>query len=242
MKIVQQESFHEGDFKHRLKSLHSFLDEEGMVRLKMKVISHSDDDHCMYPIVLPSRHKVVERLIRQRHLMLSHAGVQTVLAHLRRQFWIVRGRKTVQRVISKCVRCRRYAAKGFETLRQPYPTIEPETRQSSKSRELTWQDRCILRIGKKPGFYCSPALFIGRYTSSSYRVFPHLSDGFMSGFRRFVARRGRPRIVYSDNGTNFTGTNNILKALNWEKIVRETSVHRIQWKFNPPAAAWWGRG
>jgi hypothetical protein len=29
--------------------------------------------------------------------------------------------------------------------------------------------------------------------------------------------------------------------MDWKRIERETRVSRIQWKFNPPSAAWWGR-
>ncbi|KAJ8966814.1 hypothetical protein NQ317_015806 [Molorchus minor] len=58
--------------------------------------------------------------------------------------------------------------------------------------------------------------------------------------RRFVARRGRPKIMYSDNGTNFRGTDNAFADLNWEQIMRETSTQRIIWRFNPPSSPWWG--
>ncbi|GFW80635.1 integrase catalytic domain-containing protein [Trichonephila clavipes] len=57
---------------------------------------------------------------------------------------------------------------------------------------------------------------------------------------RFIARRGRPRIIYCDNGTNFRGAFNDLAKLDWHKISRETSTQKIVWKFIPPTAAWWG--
>ncbi|GFU80906.1 integrase catalytic domain-containing protein [Trichonephila clavipes] len=58
--------------------------------------------------------------------------------------------------------------------------------------------------------------------------------------RRFIARRGRPRIIYCDNGTNFRGAFNDLAKLDWHKISRETSTQKIVWKFIPPTATWWG--
>ncbi|GFX47655.1 integrase catalytic domain-containing protein [Trichonephila clavipes] len=58
--------------------------------------------------------------------------------------------------------------------------------------------------------------------------------------RRFIARRGRSRIIYCDNGTNFRGAFNDLAKLDWHKISRETSTQKIVWKFIPPTAAWWG--
>ncbi|GBM92995.1 hypothetical protein AVEN_161836-1 [Araneus ventricosus] len=43
------------------------------------------------------------------------------------------------------------------------------------------------------------------------------TDSFLMAFRRFIARTGRPRTVYSDNSTNFKGAYNELSALDWEK-------------------------
>ncbi|GFU38720.1 integrase catalytic domain-containing protein [Trichonephila clavipes] len=57
---------------------------------------------------------------------------------------------------------------------------------------------------------------------------------------RFIARRTRPETIYTDNGTNFVGTNSELKNLDWDKIMQETDIKPIKWKFNPPTAAWWG--
>ena len=58
--------------------------------------------------------------------------------------------------------------------------------------------------------------------------------------RRFNARRGKPTVIYSDNGTNFVGANReiqeCLNGWNQDKIARALSKERIQWVFNPPAA------
>src|SRR5207249_1570662 len=60
------------------------------------------------------------------------------------------------------------------------------------------------------------------------------------GLRRFISRRGRPSVLFSDNGTNFTSAEGMLSRLDWDSIERKTQVHRIRWRFNPPTAAWWG--
>ena len=49
-----------------------------------------------------------------------------------------------------------------------------------------------------------------------------------------------PAIVYSDNGTNFVGLDNDFVHFEWEKISKHCAIERIDWRFNPPAAAWWG--
>ncbi|GFW03361.1 integrase catalytic domain-containing protein [Trichonephila clavipes] len=52
---------------------------------------------------------------------------------------------------------------------------------------------------------------------------------------RFIARRGRPRIIYCDNGTNFRGAFNDLAKLDWHKISRETSTQKNSLNlYHPP--------
>ncbi|GFX25680.1 integrase catalytic domain-containing protein [Trichonephila clavipes] len=67
-----------------------------------------------------------------------------------------------------------------------------------------------------------------------------LTDAFLLSFRRFVARRGRPRIIYSDNGSNFRGAYNKVIDIYWNKVSRYAEIQHITWKFILPTAAWWG--
>ncbi|GFX55777.1 integrase catalytic domain-containing protein [Trichonephila clavipes] len=66
------------------------------------------------------------------------------------------------------------------------------------------------------------------------------TDSFILAFRRFIARRGRPTTIYSDNGRNFVGTFNALNSIDWDKIQDFALKIKIQWKFSPPSAPWWG--
>jgi hypothetical protein len=67
------------------------------------------------------------------------------------------------------------------------------------------------------------------------------TNDFMLGLRRFTARWGQPKVIYSESGTNFFGAENLLKFLDWTKITQEASILRIHWKYTPPpVAAWWG--
>ena len=67
--------------------------------------------------------------------------------------------------------------------------------------------------------------------------------------RRFIARRGKPTVIYSDNGTNFVAANRELRKCihdwNQDMIGGVLSQEGIQCVFNPPAAPHmrgvWGR-
>ena len=60
-------------------------------------------------------------------------------------------------------------------------------------------------------------------------------------FEAAIARKGRPRVIYSDNGPTF------VKAAKWlDQAVKDESLHNhleennITWKFNLSRAPWWG--
>lgn len=68
------------------------------------------------------------------------------------------------------------------------------------------------------------------------------TDAFISAFRRFVARRGLPSDMYSDNGTNFVGAANELSrefikvAYDSEKIIADQHAEdQIHWHFITPS-------
>ena len=70
------------------------------------------------------------------------------------------------------------------------------------------------------------------------------TDHFIMALKRFIARRGRPQSIYSDNGTNFVGANNELrkcvKQLDEERIQNFCAPTEIEWKFQPPSAPHFG--
>ena len=66
----------------------------------------------------------------------------------------------------------------------------------------------------------------------------------LNAVHRFIARRGKSKTIISDNGTNFVGAANELKAafkeLNHSEMQRNLAQNGKQWTFNPPAAPHFG--
>ena len=62
--------------------------------------------------------------------------------------------------------------------------------------------------------------------------------------KRFIARRGYPNTIISDNGTTFVGAANELEAFmnEWDnaKIESGLAQKKIVWKFNPPGESHFG--
>ncbi|GFT37640.1 uncharacterized protein TNCV_67161 [Trichonephila clavipes] len=92
LKIVQKQSF-SNDTKSLVSQMQTLVDSNGIIRIKSKIIMRKDVESIRYPIVLPSRHPIVTKLIIQKHIELLHAGVQTVMSALRENYWILKSRK-----------------------------------------------------------------------------------------------------------------------------------------------------
>ncbi|GFU93770.1 uncharacterized protein TNCV_1659951 [Trichonephila clavipes] len=88
LKIVQKQSF-SNDTKSLVSQMQTLVDSDGIIRIKSKIIMRKDVESIRYPIVLPSRHPIVTKLIMQKHIELLHAGVQTVMSALRENYWIL---------------------------------------------------------------------------------------------------------------------------------------------------------
>ena len=69
-------------------------------------------------------------------------------------------------------------------------------------------------------------------------------DNFILDLCRFKARRGHPKSIRSNNGSNFVGAEielrDALSKLDQKKIINELKENRIQWMFNSPKSPWMG--
>lgn len=66
------------------------------------------------------------------------------------------------------------------------------------------------------------------------------TGSFMNAFTRMTARRGWPKIMVSDNGSNFVAADReireLVAELDQEQIRRTTANKGVEWYWNPPAA------
>ena len=70
------------------------------------------------------------------------------------------------------------------------------------------------------------------------------TDTFLNAFTRFTSRRGVPKEVISDRGTNFVGAVGELKKLvsqlDRQQLLNKTVELGVTWRFNPPGAPHFG--
>ena len=257
VKAVQEQSFAEDVSlkKGKLARLSPF-EQDGLIRVGGRLNRSQLPYDAKHPSILPGKHPVTELIIQHYHAQNGHVGTHQVLSEIRQRYWIISGVSSVKRVLNKCHECRRQNAKMGEQITAPLPEIRvssdenqlvfpfaavgldyfgplyvktgPETRSSKKNPSLNKRYGCI--------FTCL------RYRAVHIELAQDLtSDSFINAVLRFVSRRGPPRVIYSDNGTNFRGAElDVVKALktwNQEKIQSKLNQRGIDWKFNPPLAS-----
>ena len=70
------------------------------------------------------------------------------------------------------------------------------------------------------------------------------TDTFLNAFSRFTSRRGVPKEVISDRGTNFVGAVGELKKLvsqlDRQQLLNKTVELGVTWRFNSPGAPHFG--
>ncbi|XP_069187750.1 uncharacterized protein [Procambarus clarkii] len=67
------------------------------------------------------------------------------------------------------------------------------------------------------------------------------AEAFIQAFRRFAARRSCPKLMISDNGSNFVAGEACLRVRwNHPKVQSVMQKRQCHWKFIPPRAPWQG--
>ncbi|UYV81532.1 hypothetical protein LAZ67_20001463 [Cordylochernes scorpioides] len=216
VKIIQSESIGEQDPK--MKQLHAFQDKEGLWRVKTRIVNRNDDELFRLPILIPTSHPVTELIVKSVHEKMYHCGAQTLRSVLREKFWIPKARQLVRHVIHKCPHCRRFETKRVDV---PEASLPPHRVRDVVVFEVTGIDLggpLYLEDGQKVWFVIFTC---GVYRAVHLELVTSLStEALVGAVERFVARRGCPAVIYSDNGTNLVGLRNELYRGGWiERIV-----------------------
>lgn len=219
-------------------NINTFFDSDNLLCVRTKITERNDEDNFKSPIVLPSECVFTRKLIEFNHNNNCHAGTHMLISILRENYWILRARKTVRKIVKRCVKCRRFAAKPHISEPVALPKDRVEIDKIFQTIGVDLAGPLFLKNREK--------VWIALFTCANFRAV-HLelvnslsTDTFLLALRRFIARRGRPVTIYSDNATNFRGASRELNELNWDKIISETSIQKIKWKFNPPTGSWYG--
>ena len=234
----------------RLEKLSPELDEARLLRVGGRLSKASISYNAKHPLILPSDSHLSTLIARHQHQQSSHAGVDHVLANMRQEYWVLGGRAVVKKVIRSpkngCALCKRLnVAKSVQKMADlPESRVVPrEPPFSTVGIDFFGPFFVKFKRGTTKRYGCIFTCFTSR---AVHLEVAHTLDtnSFLACFQRFVARRGYPKSVYSDNGTNLVaGCKEIKEQLaswNQARIADSLSQQGVQWHFNPPAASHMG--
>ncbi|XP_062699456.1 uncharacterized protein LOC134284516, partial [Aedes albopictus] len=221
--------------------LSPFLDTRGLIRMGSRIEAAPEASYsAKFPVILPKQHSITVLVTDSFHRRLLHGNNETV----RQQFYIVGLRSLIKKVSRCCQVCKVRNATPNPPMMAPLPRV----RLTPFVRAFTFVGvdyfgPLEVRIGRSV-----VKRWVALFTCLTERAI-HLevahslsTQSFIMAFRRFIARRGSPREVYSDNGINFVGANRQLteeqqkmQQVNQECASTFTNTHTT-WYFNVPAA------
>lgn len=225
-----------------VKNLRLFL-KNGLIRSYGRIERSDLPYEAKHPILVPKRCHFTKLMILKSHQQVLHGGVADTLSKIREQYWIPQGRQIVKNVLKTCYICKRLEGQRFAL--PPTPPLPVERVQNAYPFEVTGVDYSgAVQLNDSSQV---DKVYICLFTCAVTRAV-HLelaedltSETFINIFRRFVARRGCPKIMISDNATNFRSGSEILTRLANEPEVNDLTVnYNVRWKFIPPRSPWHG--
>lgn len=229
--------------KSNILSLNPFMDSNGILRIDGRLENAREFLPMKHPILLPSDGHLTTLIMRDAHEKCMHGGVQVSLNYVRQVYWLMNGRQTFRKYIQNCVICARWRTKPKGQLMAPLPEAKVIHSYIPALIMLTNATR------KGSSTKCYVALFVCFATKAIHlELVSDLSTTrFIAAFKRFVSRRGLPKMMYSDQGRNFIGAEKELNRMFKRRYSKENEYIRhellkdgVQWSFNPASAPHFG--
>lgn len=231
----------------RCQDLETFNDQKLQLNLQMNergILECRGRVQGDYPIFLPDGDMFTEKLVTHAHVETLHGGVGLTMTKVRQTYWIPRLRRLTRRVIKRCHGCKRFQVSAFNN--PPTGNLPQERTTGSTPFKVIGVDYAgpIRYLGKMKK---EKKAYILLYTCSLTRavyldLLPNQSkEECIHSLKRFIARRGRPEKIFSDNGATFVAAAKWLKKIrNDEQFNDWLAKQKINWQFNLSRAPWWG--
>ncbi|XP_076280097.1 uncharacterized protein LOC143208966 [Lasioglossum baleicum] len=233
------------DKRSLLTPLNPFIDQFGILRVGGRLQNSFLPWETKHPRILP-KHRISELILRDAHLLSLHGGTQLTVYTARQKYWILGSRDAARRIIHQCVKCARWRAEMSTQIMQNLVPSRCRPSTPFLNIGIDYAGPYLVRDaagrGKK-SHKAYIAVFVCLATRAIHLELVHEGStaAFLAALDRFISRRGIPKTITSDNGTNFIGAAREL-AQDFSTITESSELQkhcgdlRIQWSFYPPGA------
>lgn len=248
---AQQAHFPKGINSSELVPLSPFLDDLGILRVGGRLTNAPIAFSAKHPIIIPRTSHIAKLIIWDIHSKYFHAGPTLTMSIMRTKYWIPSAMRFIKGLISKCITCFRRRPSAHNAVMAPLPLSRFVPGRPFLQTGVDYAGPFCIRdtLRRKPvlskAYVC---LFVCFATKAIHLelVSSLTTESFLAALDRFVARRGKPSTIHSDNATNFVGASRYLKDLfiflnsQKEDITSHFSSKGIEWSFIPPRSPHFG--
>lgn len=223
------------------------MDTDGLLRCYGRLENAEISEGARQPILLPTCSRYTGLIIDMYHRKALHTGIAQTLSLVRQRYWIPQGRSTVRKILKACKICQKHEGGPYKMpLMPPLPTERVSVAAPFTNTGIDYFGPLYIKTKGD-----TQKVWVCLYTCLVTRAV-HLelmqdmsAYQFLLGFRRFIARHGKPNKVISDNASHFKLAADTVDKL-WTNILTENDVlsyvanENIQWKFIVELAPWMG--
>ena len=129
-----------------------------------------------------------------------HQGVEAVLANLQKQYWIVGARRLLRSITERCVVYKAFTAQAASEVCPPLPSDRVVHQKAFGLTGIDYAGPLLVKNGDHQQKIWVCLFVCGTTRAVHLEIVESLStEAFLLAFRRFVARRGKPLKIRSDN-------------------------------------------
>ena len=196
-------------------------------------------------ILLPYEHRFTRLYAEYTHRK-GHHGVATTVSKIRKRFWIPKIHNMIKSIRYNCVTCKKLDNKPNQQImgQLPHERLKPSPPWHNTAIDLFGPFKIRDEVKKRSTGKCYGVLFNCMSTRAVHvDLAPdYSSEKFLLVLRRFVAVRGYPAKLYSDNGPQLVAANHELqqmtKSWNWKDLQEFGLTEGLQWEFTTADAPW----
>ncbi|XP_054284768.1 uncharacterized protein LOC129001461 [Macrosteles quadrilineatus] len=131
----------------KLYNFNPFFDHDKLIRVGGRLQNASIEYDTKHPFILPKDSLLSKLIINDAHIRTLHSGTTNTLSKVRQRFWILGGRPTVKKELSRCVICARYRSEQAQQLMGQLPHQESPLHVHFYIQELIMLDLSLLKLG-----------------------------------------------------------------------------------------------
>ncbi len=239
--------------KSIISHLRPYLDKVGLIRVGGRLGKAALSEGQKHPIILHRSDRLAKLICTYIHISNLHVGPTALLALMSLRYHVIGFKHLTKGVSRACVRCRKVYAKTSTQLMGQLPPnrVTPTTPFHHTGADFAGPimvKRGYTRAHILEKVYLCVFVCMATKAVHIEVVRDLTTEGFLAALRCFVARRGCPETLATDNGTNFVGAQRELKEIygllhlpkSQDAMDRYCTTQHIRWTHSPARSPHFG--